>query len=183
MTGFWRCAVPQVPLTLLNSVVAVCALSANLFPARRASPHKVAVSVGLMNLLCCPWGAMPMCRGAGGLASQYRFGAGSGGSLVILGAAMIALALAFGGSLLPWLEHYPRAVLGVLLGLGGFELARVCRDQIAWKDIACMLVTCAACLATNMAFGFLAGCVMRGLCRRFAECQGPSCLISPMYDL
>ena len=94
LTGFWRCAVPQVPLTLLNSVLAVCALSANLFPARPASPRKVAVSVGLMNLLCCPWGAMPMCHGAGGLASQYRFGARSGGSLVILGAAMIALALA-----------------------------------------------------------------------------------------
>ncbi len=164
LTGFWQCAVPQVPLTLLNSVVAVCALSADLFPARPASPRSVATSVGLINLLCCPWGAMPMCHGAGGLASQYRFGARSGGSLVILGAGMVALALLFGGSLLVWLEHYPRAVLGVLLGLGGLELARVCRDQLKWRDSACMLVTCAACLLTNMALGFLAGCTMRGLC-------------------
>jgi hypothetical protein len=164
LTGLWQCAVPQVPLTLLNSVVAVCALSANLFPARPASPRNVAMSVGLMNLLCCPRGGMPMCHGAGGLASQYRFGVRNGGSLVILGAGMIALALVFGGILLPWMEHYPRAVLGVLLALGGLELARVCRDQIAWKDITCMLVTCAACLLTNMALGFLAGCVMRGLC-------------------
>ena len=113
-----------------------------------------------MNLLCCPWGAMPMCHGAGGLASQYRFGARSGGSLVILGAGMVALALLFGGSLLVWLEHYPRAVLGVLLGLGGLELARVCRDQLKWRDSAATW-PCATRLLTNMALGFLAGCTMR----------------------
>jgi len=154
----WRLAVAQVPLTLLNSVVSVCALSIDLFPHRPAKPTRVAFSVGLMNLVCCPLGAMPMCYGAGGLASQYRFGARSGGSLVMLGSAMIVLVLLLGNALLSWLQCYPDAVLGVLLGFSGLELVYVCRDQKAWRDRICMLVTAGACLATNMALGFLAGC-------------------------
>ena len=61
---------PQLPLTALNSVVAVCQLSGDLFPGREARPALVAASVGLMNLVG-PWlGALPCCHGAGGLAAQ-----------------------------------------------------------------------------------------------------------------
>ncbi|RME41205.1 MAG: sulfate transporter, partial [Planctomycetota bacterium] len=42
--GLWRGAVPQIPLTTLNSVIAVCALSADLCPHRPAAPRKVALS-------------------------------------------------------------------------------------------------------------------------------------------
>ncbi|MCH7872119.1 MAG: putative sulfate/molybdate transporter [Planctomycetes bacterium] len=83
--GTWRAALPQIPLTTLNSVIAVCALSTDLFPSRGASPRRVSVSVGLMNLICCPLGGMPMCHGAGGLAAQHRFGARTGGSVILLG--------------------------------------------------------------------------------------------------
>jgi len=160
LEGFWRCAIPQIPLTLLNSVVAVCALSCDLFPNRPALPRKVAISVGLMNLLCCPFGAMPMCHGAGGLAAQYRFGARSGGSLVMLGAAMTLLGLLSGGALLAGMQYYPQSVLGVLLGCSAFELIRVCRDQITWKERADMLITAAIFLLTNMALGFVFGCAV-----------------------
>jgi len=68
--GFWQGALPQLPLTTLNSVVAVCALSIDLFPDRPAKPRRVAISVAIMNLICCPLGAMPMCHGAGGLAAS-----------------------------------------------------------------------------------------------------------------
>ena len=61
---------PQLPLTALNSVVAVCQLSGDLFPSKEARPAFVAASVGLMNLVG-PWlGALPCCHGAGGLAAQ-----------------------------------------------------------------------------------------------------------------
>ena len=42
---------PQIPLTLLNSVIAVCQLSGDLFPDKSPSATKVATSVGLMNLV------------------------------------------------------------------------------------------------------------------------------------
>ena len=159
-TGLLLGAIPQIPLTTLNSVIAVCALSADLFPDRPAGPRRVATSVGLMNLLCCPFGAMPMCHGAGGLAAQYRFGGRTGGSVVILGVGKMALALLFGGSLLVWLQAYPRSVLGVLLIFSGLELAMVCRDQTAKVDFFVMIFTAGACLAVNTAVGFGVGWVM-----------------------
>ncbi len=158
--GFWKAAVPQIPLTLLNSVVAVCALSGDLFPHRPAQPRRVGISVAIMNLACCPFGAMPMCHGAGGLAGQYRFGARTGGSVVILGVAKMVLALTAGGGLLAWLQAYPQSVLGVLLLFSGLELAMVCRDQSSRVDFFVMVLTAGACMALNAALGFIVGWAM-----------------------
>ncbi|HEX9743897.1 MAG TPA: putative sulfate/molybdate transporter, partial [bacterium] len=69
--GLLKGVLPQLPLTILNSVVAVCALSADYFPGRGIPPRKMAMSVGLMNLVAVPLGGIPMCHGAGGLAAQY----------------------------------------------------------------------------------------------------------------
>ncbi len=160
LTGWWRGALPQIPLTTLNSVIAVCALSLDLFPNKAAAPRKVALSVALMNLVCCPFGGMPMCHGAGGLAAQHRFGARTGGSVVLLGGVKMALALLFGGSLLVWVQHYPQSVLGVLLLFSGLELALVCRDQTARVDFFVMIITAGACMAVNTAVGFAVGWVM-----------------------
>lgn len=66
--GLFELAPAQLPLTLLNSVVAVCVLSADYFPGRGVPPGRMAVSVGAMNLLSVPLGGMPVCHGAGGLA-------------------------------------------------------------------------------------------------------------------
>jgi len=162
-SGLWRAAVPQIPLTTLNSVIAVCALSIDLFPRRPVSPRRVAISVGLMNLIGCPFGSMPACHGAGGLAAQHRFGARTGGSIVMLGAAKIVLGLTLGGSMLLWLGHYPKSVLGVLLLFSGLELALVCRDQRTRVDYFVMLITAGACIALNTAVGFAVGWAMAAL--------------------
>ena len=69
-TGILKAGLAQLPLTTLNSVVAVCQLSADLFPMRPARPAAVACSVGAMNLVGAWFGAMPCCHGAGGLAGQ-----------------------------------------------------------------------------------------------------------------
>lgn len=157
LQGFWRGTLPQIPLTILNSVIAVTALSVDLFPHRPLAPRKVTVSVALMNLLACPFGGMPMCHGAGGLAAQYRFGARTGGSVVILGLAKMALAALFGGTLLIIVSQFPLSILGVLLIFSGLELAVVCRDQTARNDFFIMVLTAGVCVAANVAVGFLVG--------------------------
>lgn len=163
-TGLLRAAIPQVPLTTLNSVIAVCALSADLFPDRPAQPRPVAVSVGLMNLVSCWFGAMPMCHGSGGLAGQYRFGARTNGSILFLGATKMALAVLFGGSLFVILQDYPHSILGVLLMFSGLELALVTRDVTNRTDAFVLLLTAAACLALkSTAMGFVAGFVLAKL--------------------
>ncbi len=172
--GFVNGALPQLPLTLLNSVVAVCALSATCFPGRGAAPKKMAVSVGLMNLICVPLGGIPMCHGAGGLAAQYRFGARSGGSVVMLGTMKIAAGLLFGGTLLGLLHAYPVAILGMMLIFAGVELARTARDLAGAPNVAVAVVTAAGILTVNTWAGFLAGCgVFLGL-KAWTWICGPS---------
>lgn len=159
--AFPKAALPQIPLTTLNSVIAVCALSADLFPDRRAEPRKVAISVGMMNLVACWFGGMPMCHGAGGLAGQYRFGARTNGSILFLGVVKLLLAIMFGASLMALCGAFPASVLGVLLAFAGMELALVCRDQTSRTDAFAMLLTTAACMGlNNIALGFLLGLTM-----------------------
>jgi MFS superfamily sulfate permease-like transporter len=156
--SFFRAALPQIPLTTLNSVIAVCALSVDLFPATPAGPRRVAISVGLMNLIAGWFGGMPMCHGAGGLAGQYRFGARSSASILFLGTVKLLLGLFLGGSLLSLLHVYPRSVLGVLLAISGLELSLVARDQTERGPATIMFATAAAVLALNStATGFAIG--------------------------
>ncbi len=151
-------ALPQIPLTTLNSVVAVCALSLDLFPDRPITPRRVATSVGLMNLVGVWFGAMPLCHGAGGLAGQHRFGARTNGAILFLGAAKVLLAVIFGASLMAICQAFPASILGVMLALSGLELALVTRDQTSRPDATAMLLTAGTALAlNNIALGFAIG--------------------------
>lgn len=136
--GFLTAGLGQLPLTLLNSVVALVALSSTLFPPsmeerlssspssyspKQLSIREVTCMVGIMNLIG-PWfQAMPTCHGSGGLAAQYRFGARRGGSVMVLGAGKILLGVLFGPTLLPALTRFPSSFLGVMLFTSGMELA------------------------------------------------------------
>lgn len=162
-TGLGSGALPQLPLTLLNSVVAVCALSADLYPGRGVAPRRVAASVGLMNLLSVPFGGLPMCHGAGGLAAQHRFGARTGGSVVMLGSLKILAGLLFGAGLLPLLQAYPRSILAVMLILAGATLAKPARDSLRGWPLVVVLATAGLILAFNTAVGTIAGLAIAGL--------------------
>jgi len=163
LTGLWQGALPQLPLTLLNSVVAVCALSADLYPGRGLQPRRVATSVGLMNLVAVPLGGMPMCHGSGGLAAQHRFGARTGGSVIMLGAMKILAGLLLGAGLLPLFKVYPRAVLAVMLVFAGFTLARPARASRKGWSLVITITTVAGILAGNTAIGTLCGLIALGL--------------------
>lgn len=159
-SGLWRGALPQLPLTLLNSVLAVCALSGDLFPGRRVSTKRMAVSVGLMNVVGCGFGAMPMCHGSGGLAGQYFFGARTGGSVIMLGVGKLLVGLGLGAAALKLLPYYPGSILGVLLVFAGIQLALPVVDQKSRDGLTIALVTAAGILAVNTAIGFLMGAVV-----------------------
>jgi MFS superfamily sulfate permease-like transporter len=147
-------ALPQVPLTLLNSVVAVCALARDLHPAEAPSERRVAVSVGLMNLATGWFGGMPMCHGAGGLAGQHAFGARTNGSILLLGAAKLLLAVLFGASLMGLALAFPKALLGVLLVFSGLGLAQTVKRS---EDLPVALVTAAGCMGLGYLPGVLLG--------------------------
>jgi len=156
--GLLKGALVQLPLTLLNSVVALCALSSKYFPGNGVQPKKITASIGLMNLVCVPLGGIPMCHGSGGLAAQYRFGARTGGSVVILGFLKILAGLLFGGVLITLLSIYPMCVLGPMLIFAGLELAKSAKDaDRKLKELTTMFITAIFIVGINTLAGFLAG--------------------------
>ena len=152
-----KAVLPQLPLTLLNSVVAVCSLSTAYFPQRGIRPRDMAVSVGLMNLVGVPLGSFPLCHGSGGLAAQYRFGARTGGSVIMLGVLKLVIGLLFGGTLLALMAAYPRSVLGPMLVVSGIELARVAWGEIRAGGFVIAVGTTAGCVAVSTSFGLGVG--------------------------
>ncbi|PSR84160.1 hypothetical protein BD289DRAFT_368951 [Coniella lustricola] len=138
----WGMALGQLPLTTLNSVIAAAALASDAKPAANTpSVTDLGLSVAAMNLVGCWFGAMPVCHGAGGLAAQWRFGARSGSSVVMLGTVklLLGLFLAEGTTLLRFLDRFPKAFLGVMVIAAGLELAKVgqslnCGAADLWVD-------------------------------------------------
>lgn len=171
-------AIPQVPLTLGNACIAVCAENNDYFPDRPVTERKVATSMGIMNLLAPVIGGTPVCHGAGGMAGHVRFGARTGGALVILGSILIVLALFLGNSVELVFQMFPSAILGVILFVAGIELALSSRDIGSRReDMYVMLVT-AAFATWNMGAAFAVGVVMdralrRGTFRRRSPPSGP----------
>jgi MFS superfamily sulfate permease-like transporter len=169
LDGFVHGAVPQLPLTVLNSVIAVCALSGDLFPGRRIPAPTMASSVGIMNLLTCWFGAVPMCHGSGGRAGQYYFGARTGGSMMMLGIINLTVGLVFGAAATAIIQAYPRSLLGVMLFFAGFELARSARDQTGKRAVSITIVTAAAIIGINTLVGFVIGMGLAAVFRRRAR--------------
>ncbi len=137
--GLYNGAIPQLPLTMLNSVIAVSALSYDLFPKRGADIRKITLSVGLLNFASF-FGGMPMCHGSGGLAAQSRFGAKTNGSILFLGAAKVLIAVVLGASIVPLISAFPESLLGVLLIVAGIELGSAVKDQRELRNILTILI-------------------------------------------
>ena len=76
-----------------------------------------------MNLLLAPFGAMPMCHGAGGVAAQHRFGARTGLAPVLLGIVLLVLGLGFASSAAALFAAIPASAVGALLLVAGTDLA------------------------------------------------------------
>ncbi|KAK9946135.1 hypothetical protein M0R45_011612 [Rubus argutus] len=156
--GFIKGAIPQLPLSILNSVIAVCKLSSDLFPGKDFSPSSISMTVGLMNVVGSWFGAMPSCHGAGGLAGQYKFGGRSGGCVALLGSAKLVLGLALGTSLVTILNQFPVGILGVLLLFAGIELAICARDMHTKEESFVMLIcTAVSLVGSSAALGFVVG--------------------------
>ncbi|MGB6969504.1 MAG: putative sulfate/molybdate transporter [Methyloceanibacter sp.] len=112
---------PQLPLTFANSCLATADAARIYFgpAAERVQPGRLAMSLGVANLLAGSISGMPVCHGAGGLTAHYSFGARTGGAPIILGTILLVLAVAFGASLPVLLASFPLQILAGLLAIAG----------------------------------------------------------------
>lgn len=150
---------PQIPMTLGNAVMANADLSVQYFPqdGGRVTYRALCISMALANLMSFFWGGMPMCQGAGGLASRYRFGARSAGSNLISGAIFVLLALFLGEHIMGAIYLLPMSALGILLVFAGLQLSLTLLDMHSRKEMAVPIVVLGITLASNLAAGFLIG--------------------------
>src|SRR4029077_5051846 len=112
LIGTTLLALPQLPLTLGNAVIAIHEENNRLFPDRPVTENRIATSTGAMNLVSAALGGVPMCHGAGGMAGHGAFGARTGGAPIILGTLLLGLALFFSASIQALFDVFARPVLG-----------------------------------------------------------------------
>jgi Molybdate transporter of MFS superfamily len=166
--GFVVLALPQVPLSLGNSVLATQQLAADLFPDRPPlAVRRIGLTYAAMNLVA-PWfGGVPTCHGSGGMAGHWAMGGRTGGSVVIYGAFWLVLGLFFGGAFATVVQVFPRPVLGVLLVVEGLTLLLLARDLAAPEFALAVLVgLVAATLPNGYLVAMVLGVALHPLVRR-----------------
>ena len=116
---------PQLALTLTNALILTSVVAHEYFPERsqQMTEKRFALSSGLANLLLAPFGAIPMCHGAGGLSAHYGLGSRSGWSVAVFGVLCIAIAFLFGSQAVSILSMVPDEVVAALVLYAAWVLA------------------------------------------------------------
>ena len=83
ITGFVVLALPQLPLSLGNSILATRQVAEDLFPEVNLNIRKIGLTYTAMNLVSPFFSGVPVCHGSGGFAGHYAFGGRTGGSVVL----------------------------------------------------------------------------------------------------
>jgi len=170
IAGFVILGLPQAPLTLGNAIIGTVAENNQYFPDRKVTAKTISIDHGVMNLISTCIGGVPMCHGAGGMAGHIRFGARTGGALVILGVIILLTGLFLSDSVALLFQVFPRPILGVILFFAGVELALVIKDVKLKKQNLFVLLVTAGTAMWNMGVAYLAGLILYyGLQRRWIK--------------
>ena len=170
IAGFVILGLPQAPLTLGNAIIGTVAENNEYFSDRKVTAKTISIDHGVMNLISTFMGGIPMCHGAGGMAGHIRFGARTGGALVILGVIVLFTGLFLSDSVSLIFQVFPRSILGVILFFAGVELALVVKDVKLRKQNLFVLLITAGTAMWNMGVAYLAGLILYyGLQRRWIK--------------
>lgn len=164
--GFLIAGVAQIPLTLTNAVVGTTSLLKEYFPNREVKPRSLILNMGFMNVITSLFGGMPLCHGSGGLASQYFYGARTGGALIMEGTLEIILGLFLADSVGSIFKAFPVSVLGAMLLFAGLELGRISLKIRNKHEMLLVLLVGVVSAITNLAVGFLLGLILFFLLRK-----------------
>jgi MFS superfamily sulfate permease-like transporter len=159
-------ALPQLPLTLGNAVIAIREENNRLFANHAVTENVVATSTGVMNLAGAAFGGVPMCHGAGGMAGHVAFGARTGGAPIILGTILLCLAFGFSRSIETIFNVFPPAVLGTILFLTGAQLALGSCDFSKNKAERFITLATAAFAMWNVGLAFVVGLTLAYIDKR-----------------
>jgi hypothetical protein len=163
LTGLFVLALPQLPLSLTNSVIATQQTCKDLFPERKVTITKIGMTYSLVNLVIPFFGGIPVCHGCGGLAGHYGLGARTGGSVIIYGSMFVLVAVLFGSTFNGFFTFFPLSILGSILLFESFNLVLFMRDQMDNRRnlmIASGVALIAYLVPQGYIIGMLAGTVI-----------------------
>ena len=169
ITGFVVLALPQLPLSLGNSILATRQVAEDLFPEVKLNIRKIGLTYAAMNLVSPFFSGVPVCHGSGGFAGHYAFGGRTGGSVVLYGAIFLVLGLFFAAGFAQVVQVFPLPMLGILLLFEGLALVVLVRDLAGSRaDFfnAALVAVCAAFLPYGYVVGLLVGTLLAYLSRR-----------------
>ena len=167
-TGFLVLALPQIALSISNSVVATKQTLKDLFPQSNVGVKKIGITYSLMNLIN-PWfSGVPTCHGSGGLAGHYTFGARTGGSVVIYGSMYLIMGLFFTGAFNEVVKVFPLPVLGVILLFESLALMMFIKD-IAEDRRSLFIALLVALMCMSLPNGYVIGLVAGTAMHHLAE--------------
>ena len=155
-TGFVVLALPQLPLSLSNSVIATAQTVRDLFPGRRVGVRRIGLTYSAVNLAAPFLGGIPVCHGSGGLAGHYALGARTGGSVILYGSMLAAFGLFLSGSVTQIVEIFPLPILGVVLLVESLTLMRLVGD-VAGDRRGLAIALLVAVVALTLPQGYLIG--------------------------
>lgn len=157
--GFLLLAIPQIPLSLGNSLLATQRIAADFFPERAVSMRTLGWTYSVMNLVAPFFGGIPVCHGSGGMAGHYTFGARTGGSVVIYGIVYIILGVFFSQGFAQFTHVFPLPILGVILLFESIALMRLAKDTMhSTADFSIVLIV--GLLSFGLPYGYLAGMIV-----------------------
>ncbi len=159
--AFFILFLPQLPLTLANSIYATADTAKTYFKgqANKVTPRALLISLGLANLFSGFIGGIPLCHGSSGLTAHYRFGARSGMSVIYMGVIFIMFALAFGfGAGIP-IKFIPFWILGLSLIYIGLRHAALMQDirSIPREFMVAVIIGLYSLVSGNLALAFCIG--------------------------
>ncbi len=159
ITGFLVLALPQVPLSIGNSILAARQTAQDLFPDRAPGLRKISLTYSMMNLINPFFGGIPTCHGSGGLAGYYAFGARTGGAVIIYGSIYLLLGFVFGNGFQHVIQVFPLPILGVILLFEGISMILLVRDTTAAK-LDFFIVVAVGVMAASLPNGYLVALIV-----------------------
>ena len=163
IAGMIILAIPQIPLSLGNSIFATNQIVTDLFPEKKINVTKIGLTYSLMNIIGPLFGGIPVCHGSGGIAGHYTFGGRTGGSTLIYGSFYLILGLIFSNNSPELLQIFPKPLLGVILLFEGIALILLVKDIITDRKmffIAVLVAVCANGLPNGYFFGLVIGTII-----------------------
>ncbi|MDW8464719.1 MAG: molybdate transporter family protein [Chloroherpetonaceae bacterium] len=156
--GFVVLALPQIALSIGNSILATEQIARDLFPEKALTVKRIGLTYSIMNLIAPFLSGVPTCHGAGGLAGHYAFGARTGGSVVLYGSFYLIWGLFFAECFEMLLRAFPLPILGVVLLFEAVALFGLVHTH-SYTATHTTVLAIVAFAAIGLPFGFLVGLI------------------------